>query len=379
MSDEIDQGRRRFLGTAAMSVAAAKLGVLPSVDARSRTAGPVSAAPLDATKRIDAGALSVGYAEAGPAGGPAVILLHGWPYDIQSFAEVAPILASAGYRVIVPYLRGYGSTRLLSSEAVRNGQPAALAVDVIDLMDALRIQSATLAGFDWGARSADIVAALWPERCKALVAVSGYLIGSQAVREGSAAPAGRAPVVVPVLLCDRARPCRLRQEPARLCKAHLAARFAEVELRRCHVRPQRRVLRQPGSRRDRDPQLPVAARAGGRRAEVRRAGEEARPGPGHHGAHDHPRRRCQRRAAPGARSLRREIPGQVPAPDHQRGRGTQSAPGGTPGLCEGGRSTSIGCESAVEKGRSRFAQGVATPRSRSRSARGQPARSAARS
>ena len=179
MSDEIDQGRRRFLGTAAMSVAAAKLGVLPSVDAHSRTAGPVSSAPLDATKRIDAGALSVGYAEAGPAGGPAVILLHGWPYDIQSFAEVVPILASAGYRVIVPYVRGYGSTRLLSSEAVRNGQPSALAVDVIDLMDALRIPSATLAGFDWGARSADIVAALWPERCKALVAVSGYLIGNQ--------------------------------------------------------------------------------------------------------------------------------------------------------------------------------------------------------
>ena len=179
MSDEIDQGRRRFLGTAAMSVAAAKLGVLPSVDARSNAAGPTPSTPLDATKRIDAGSLSVGYAEAGPSGGPAVILLHGWPYDIQSFAEVVPILASAGYRVIVPYLRGYGSTRFRSGEAFRNGQPSALAVDVIDLMDALEIKSATLAGFDWGARSADIVAALWPERCKALVSVSGYLIGSQ--------------------------------------------------------------------------------------------------------------------------------------------------------------------------------------------------------
>jgi pimeloyl-ACP methyl ester carboxylesterase len=178
MSDEIDQGRRRFLGTAAMSVAAAKLGVLSAAGARSpATAGAPT--PLDATKRIDAGSLSVGYAEAGPAGGPAVILLHGWPYDIQSFAEVAPILASAGYRVIVPYVRGYGSTRFLSSEAVRNGQPSALGVDVVDLMDALKIKSGTLAGFDWGARSADIVAALWPERCKALVSVSGYLIGSQ--------------------------------------------------------------------------------------------------------------------------------------------------------------------------------------------------------
>jgi len=179
VSDEIDQGRRRFLGAAAMSVAAAKLGVLASVDARASAAGPIPSTPLDATKRIDAGSLSVGYAEAGPSGGPTVILLHGWPYDIQSFAEVVPILALAGYRVIVPYLRGYGATRFRSGEAFRNGQPAALAVDVIDLMDALEIKSASLAGFDWGARSADIVAALWPERCKALVSVSGYLIGSQ--------------------------------------------------------------------------------------------------------------------------------------------------------------------------------------------------------
>ena len=140
MTDEIDQGRRRFLGTAAMSVAAARLGVLASVQARSRRRE--RSAPLDATKRIDAGPLSVGYAEAGPAGGAAVILLHGWPYDIHSFAEVAPILASAGYRVIVPYLRGYGSTRFLSSETFRNGQPSALAVDVIDLMDALEIEKA---------------------------------------------------------------------------------------------------------------------------------------------------------------------------------------------------------------------------------------------
>ncbi|HEV3074815.1 MAG TPA: alpha/beta hydrolase, partial [Thermoanaerobaculia bacterium] len=109
----------------------------------------------------------------------AVILLHGWPYDIHSFVEVAPLLASAGYRVIVPHLRGYGTTRFLSNDAVRNGQPSALAVDVVSLMDALEIRQAVLAGFDWGARSADIVAALWPERCKGLVAVSGYLIGNQ--------------------------------------------------------------------------------------------------------------------------------------------------------------------------------------------------------
>ncbi|MFL5193788.1 MAG: alpha/beta fold hydrolase, partial [Microvirga sp.] len=125
------------------------------------------------------GVLNVGYAEAGPADGPVVILLHGWPYDIHSYVDVTPLLASAGYRVIVPYLRGYGPTRFLSAETFRNGQPSALAVDVIALMDALRIETATLAGFDWGARTANIVAALWPERCKAMVSVSGYLIGSQ--------------------------------------------------------------------------------------------------------------------------------------------------------------------------------------------------------
>jgi pimeloyl-ACP methyl ester carboxylesterase len=122
----------------------------------------------------------VGYAEDGPSDGPAVVLLHGWPYDIHSFVEVSPVLASAGYRVIVPYLRGYGTTRFLSDATARNGQQSVVAVDVIALMDALRIKRATLAGFDWGARIANIVAALWPERCKALVSVSGYLIGNQA-------------------------------------------------------------------------------------------------------------------------------------------------------------------------------------------------------
>jgi pimeloyl-ACP methyl ester carboxylesterase len=130
-------------------------------------------------KQIDAGLLNVGYAEAGPAGGQPVVLLHGWPYDIYSFVDVAPLLASAGHRVIVPYLRGYGATRFLSDTTVRNGQPSAIATDIIALMDALKIEKATVAGFDWGARTANIMAALWPERCKAMVSVSGYLIGSQ--------------------------------------------------------------------------------------------------------------------------------------------------------------------------------------------------------
>jgi pimeloyl-ACP methyl ester carboxylesterase len=136
--------------------------------------------PFGVLKQVDAGVLSVGYAEAGPADGTAVILLHCWPYDIHSFAGAAPLLAAAGYRVIVPYLRGYGTTRFLSEATFRNGQQAALGVDVIALMDALGIQAAILAGFDWGARSANVVAALWPDRCQALVSVSGYLIGSQA-------------------------------------------------------------------------------------------------------------------------------------------------------------------------------------------------------
>ena len=133
-----------------------------------------------AIRTVDAGVLSVGYAESGPADGPAVILLHGWPYDIHSFAEVAPVLAADGYRVVVPYLRGYGPTRFLSDRTFRNGQQSALAVDAVALMDALGIDRAILGGFDWGARTAGIVAAVWPERCAGLVSVSGYLVGSQA-------------------------------------------------------------------------------------------------------------------------------------------------------------------------------------------------------
>jgi pimeloyl-ACP methyl ester carboxylesterase len=187
MSEEIKQGRRHFLRTAAMTLAATDFGMSGFAAARSRQAKPAALPAVKpgtntsfgALKQIDAGLLNVGYAEAGPAGGPAVILLHGWPYDIHSFVDVAPLLASAGYRVIVPYLRGYGTTRFLSSDAFRNGQPSALALDIIALMDALKIDKATLAGFDWGARTANIIAALWPERCKAQVSVSGYLIGSQ--------------------------------------------------------------------------------------------------------------------------------------------------------------------------------------------------------
>jgi pimeloyl-ACP methyl ester carboxylesterase len=180
--------RRSVLAGAAMTIAGARFGVVGPAAAQGGTRQPGPPAikagtntSLGSLKQIDAGVLNVGYAEVGPANGPAVILLHGWPYDIHSYVDVAPSLASAGYRAIVPHLRGYGTTRFLSSETPRNGQQSVLAVDIIALMDALGIEKAILAGYDWGARTADIVAALWPERCKALVSVSGYLIGSQAI------------------------------------------------------------------------------------------------------------------------------------------------------------------------------------------------------
>jgi pimeloyl-ACP methyl ester carboxylesterase len=179
---DINQDRRQFFGTAAMTLAAAQFALSGSSQAKTAElpkVKPGTHTSFGALKQIDAGTLNVGYAQAGPADGPAVILLHGWPYDIHSFVDVAPLLAAAGHRVIIPYLRGYGTTRFLSSDTVRNGQQSVVAVDIIALMDALKIEKATLAGFDWGARTACIIAALWPERCKALVSVSGYLIGSQ--------------------------------------------------------------------------------------------------------------------------------------------------------------------------------------------------------
>ncbi len=181
--------RRQFIGTAAITVAAAQLGIIPATESRKinpfaiKSQTNTSFGPL---RQVEAGLLNVGYVEAGPTNGSAVILLHGWPYDVNSYTDVAPLLTAKGYRVIVPYLRGYGSTHFLSSATFRNGQPSALALDVIALMDALKIEKPILAGFDWGARTANIIAALWPERVKAMVSVSGYLIGSQA--------AGRVPL-----------------------------------------------------------------------------------------------------------------------------------------------------------------------------------------
>src|SRR3954447_4616478 len=178
-------GRRQFVGLAAGAVVATQVLAADASDrqsvegkasGRARSQAPLLALPL---KQIHAGVLDVGYVEAGPLEGPAVILLHGWPYDIHSFVEVIPRLAAAGFRVIVPYTRGYGTTSFLSDQILRTGQPSALAVDTVALMDALNIRQATVAGFDWGARTADILGALWADRVKGLVSVSGYLIGSQ--------------------------------------------------------------------------------------------------------------------------------------------------------------------------------------------------------
>jgi pimeloyl-ACP methyl ester carboxylesterase len=189
--------RRHALHALGIAGGAALLGRVPVVasekgigSARGSTPNGPRGTTLAPIRQIDAGLLNVGYAEVGPAQGRAVVLLHGWPYDIHSYDEVAPLLASRGYRVIAPYLRGYGTTRFLSGDTPRNGQPSALAVDLTAFLDALAIDKAILAGFDWGARTGDIVAALWPERCSALVSVSGYLIGSQAAGKLPLPPPG---------------------------------------------------------------------------------------------------------------------------------------------------------------------------------------------
>jgi pimeloyl-ACP methyl ester carboxylesterase len=188
MPQEAKYDRRRFLGSAVMGIAAAKSVAIDSAQVEAETAKASNASTIKPTsqpsfgplKHIDAGLLKVGYADVGPVNGSPVILLHGWPYDIHTYVDVAPLLTAKGYRVIVPHLRGYGTTRFLLPETVRNGQPSAVASDIVAFMDALKIPNAIIGGCDWGARTANIIAALWPERCKAMVSVSGYLIGSQA-------------------------------------------------------------------------------------------------------------------------------------------------------------------------------------------------------
>lgn len=197
MSGKFNFNRRHFLGAAAMTLAAPQIALAGLAAEKS---GPIRLTgtnqmnhmannSFETIKQINAGELNVGYAEAGPENGPVVILLHGWPYDIYSFSDVTPLLVSAGYRVIVPWLRGYGQTNFLSDKSLRNGQQSVIAVDIINLMDALRIRTAIIGGFDWGARTANIIAVLWPERVKAMISVSGYLIGNREVNKMPLPPA----------------------------------------------------------------------------------------------------------------------------------------------------------------------------------------------
>jgi pimeloyl-ACP methyl ester carboxylesterase len=189
LNNKTNTRRRHVVGTSVLAFALLQFGALGVASAQTSAAEPAAISadaskttaqsPFGALKHINAGLLNVAYAEVGPADGPVVILLHGWPYDIHSYSDVAPLLAAKGYRVLIPYARGYGDTQFLSAKTLRNGEPAALAKDVIDFMDALKIKQAVFGGYDWGARTADIVSALWPERVKALVSVSGYLIGNQ--------------------------------------------------------------------------------------------------------------------------------------------------------------------------------------------------------
>ena len=184
MKHNTNSGRRRFMTAAVFTLTTILLGGNNFLQAQNNK----MMASLDQIKQIKAGVLNIGYAEAGPANGQPVILLHGWPYDIHSYTEVSALLAAKGYRVLVPYLRGYGTTRFLDANTPRNGQQSALAVDVIEFMNALKIEKAIIGGFDWGARTANIVAVLWPERVKALVSVSGYLIGSQQANKTPLSP-----------------------------------------------------------------------------------------------------------------------------------------------------------------------------------------------
>ena len=277
--------------------------------------------------------LNVGYAEAGPADGPPVILLHGWPYDIHSFVDVVPLLASAGYRVIVPYLRGYGATRFLSSETFRNGQPSALAVDVIALMDALRIEKATVAGFDWGARTANIVAALWPERCKAMVSVSGYLISSP--------EAGKMPLPPKAELewwyqfyfaTERGRAGyeKYRRDFSKLIWRLASPKWAFDDA----------TFDRSAASFDNPDHVAIVIhnyrwRLGLAEGEAKYAELEKRLA-------ESPviavptitlERRCERRAAPGPRCLREEVLGQIRAPAHRGRHRAQPAAGSPAGVC----------------------------------------------
>ena len=281
--------------------------------------------------------LNVGYAEAGPANGTPVILLHGWPYDIHMYVDVAPLLAASGYRVIVPYLRGYGTTRFLSSQTPRNGQQSALAVDIIALMDALKIEKPILGGCDWGARTACIMAALWPERCKALVSVSGYLIGSQEANKMPLPPKAELEWWYQFYFATergRAGYEKYTREFSKLIWQTASPKWNFDDA----------TFERSATAFDNPDYVAISIHnyrwrlgAGRGRAEVRPPGKAACRIPGHHRADDHPRRRRQWRAAPGAECLCEEVLGQICAPDHRGRHRPQPAAGSAAGIRQGHR------------------------------------------
>ena len=329
MSQPTTPDRRRFLGTAAVALAAAPFAMSGTLLAQSGDAKPGAGAvrpgahtSFAALKQIEAGVLDVGYAEAGPADGPVVILLHGWPYDIYAFVDVVPVLAQAGFRVIAPWLRGYGTTRFLSADTPRNGQQAALATDVIALMDALKIDKAVVAGFDWGARTAGIVAAIWPERVKALVSVSGYLIGSQEANKKPLPPSAELQWWYQYYFATERG--RLGYEKYRREFSKLIWQLASPKWNFDDA-----TFERSAASFDNPDHVAIVIhnyrwRLGLAPGEAKydelekRLAEFSR----HRRSHHHPRRRRQRRAASGSQSLRREVFRQIRPPPGHRGHRT---------------------------------------------------------
>ncbi len=324
---------RRTFGLAALGLAA-----LPFAASRASAAqaGAGANASFGALKQVAAGDLSIGYAEAGPANGKPVVLLHGWPYDIHSFVEVAPLLAAAGYRVIVPHLRGYGTTRFLSNETVRNGQQAVFAVDVIALMDALKIPAAIVAGFDWGARTANIVAALWPDRCNAMVSVSGLSDRqSESERRAAAAQGGALLWYQFYFATERGR---LGYDANRSDFARLIWQTASPTWKFDDA-----TFARSAAALDNPDHVAIVIhnyrwRLGVAQGEARygRAGGAARDRSEHRRADDHDGRGCQWRAASRSGRLCGQILWPIQPPSDWRRHRPQSAAGGAAGLCPGG-------------------------------------------
>ena len=291
--------RRHLLEIGGLSALAALLTKGPASGDENQQTTLTPASPRNTTfasmKQVNAGVLNIGYAEAGPANGQPVILLHGWPFDIHAFVDVAPLLAQAGYRVIVPFQRGYGSTRSFQPTRSATAQQSICGEDVVNLMDALKIQKAIIGGFDIGSRTAAVVGILWPDRVKALVLVSGYLIANVPANKLAGTAESRIRILVSVVFHDATRAFRLHAVHLRFQQARLDDPVAEMAVQRCDLQSHGGVLQESRSCGDGDTQLPLAHRPRGRRSEIRQLREQALRGSCHRSAHDHDRERFRRR------------------------------------------------------------------------------------